>query len=577
MDQRGVDFSKIKLIIWDMDETFWRGTLSEEAVVIADDHIELIKRLTDEGIINSISSKNDEAPVLDELKKAGIDDYFVFNNINWEEKGFQIADKIKAMGLRAENVLFLDDNVRNLEEAKYYSEGLMTAGPDIIPELIEFTNTLGGSDLAHKRLDRYKLLERKTEAMAGSGSKEQFLYDSHISVTINRNCLEEIDRICELVQRTNQLNYTKNRDDKDFLVKLLTNDWNDSAYICVKDKFGDYGIVGFYCFNTREEKMEHFLFSCRILGMGVEQYIYEKLGFPHIDVKEPVTTKLIKDKRTTWISEKYDEEILVDKKAGRLVRLLLKGPCDMSSIEPYLAGASVTTEFNYINSDGFVTTGQNHSMHIWESANLSKKEINDIVDEVPFIIDGDFETKLFSKKYHVICYSLLMDLSAGLYRNKKSGAYISFSSKNFPLTDPGFSQRFINKEIQGHGFDFTEDVIREFAERWEFVGTTPIDLLLRNLDYIYENAPGKPLIVLILGSEIECEKYNEEFAGLAEVYREVNPIIKDYALDHDRIRIIDPTEFISSQDDFEDCINHFSRNVYYEMAGKICEYINESV
>nr|MCR5776622.1 HAD-IIIC family phosphatase [Lachnospiraceae bacterium] len=179
MDQRGVDFSKIKLIIWDMDETYWRGTLSEEAVVIPDDHIELIKRLTDEGIINSISSKNDEAPVLDELKKAGIDDYFVFNNINWEEKGFQIADKIKAMGLRAENVLFIDDNVRNLEEAKYYSEGLMTAGPDIIPALIEFANALGRSDFAHKRLDRYKLLERKAEAMAGSSSKEQFLYDSH--------------------------------------------------------------------------------------------------------------------------------------------------------------------------------------------------------------------------------------------------------------------------------------------------------------------------------------------------------------------------------------------------------------
>ena len=82
MDQRGVDFSKIKLIIWDMDETFWRGTLSEEEVVISDEHIELIKRLTDEGIINSISSKNDEAPVLDELKKADVEELMQVPSLN---------------------------------------------------------------------------------------------------------------------------------------------------------------------------------------------------------------------------------------------------------------------------------------------------------------------------------------------------------------------------------------------------------------------------------------------------------------------------------------------------------------
>ena len=55
------------------------------------------------------------------------------------------------------------------------------------------------------------------------------------------------------------------------------------------------------------------------------------------------------------------------------------------------------------------------------------------------------------------------------------------------------------------------------------------------------------------------------------------PVIKAFAEDHERMRVIDPTEFIHSQADFEDCINHFSRNVYYEIAGRICEYINEAV
>ena len=50
-------FEKIKLIIWDLDDTFWKGTLSEGGVIIPDEHINLIKNLTDAGIVNSICSK----------------------------------------------------------------------------------------------------------------------------------------------------------------------------------------------------------------------------------------------------------------------------------------------------------------------------------------------------------------------------------------------------------------------------------------------------------------------------------------------------------------------------------------
>ena len=49
--------NKVKLVIWDLDETFWTGTLSEGAV--KNPHVELVKRLATHGIVNSISSKND--------------------------------------------------------------------------------------------------------------------------------------------------------------------------------------------------------------------------------------------------------------------------------------------------------------------------------------------------------------------------------------------------------------------------------------------------------------------------------------------------------------------------------------
>ncbi len=570
-----IPYESIKMIIWDLDDTLWNGTLSETGITLSETNIALIRMLTDHGIVNSISSKNDEAPAEDKLKEYGIWDCFVFNNINWDEKGAQIASKIRDMGLRAENVLFMDDNPRNLEEAKHYNDKLMTATPGIIPYLIRYYSQKQPGDLKHTRLAQYKLLERKTEAMTPGVSKEQFLYDSNIRITVNRNCLEEIDRIHEMVSRTNQLNFTKNRDDKTLLTRQITNDWNDCAYIKVRDNFGDYGIVGYYCYNTREKVMEHFLFSCRVLGMGIEQYVYNLLGCPEFEIKQPVAATLAHDKEVPWITESTQEAITEDRIKGNRVRILLKGPCDMSAIEPYLSGANITTEFNYINDRGFVTTGQNHSVHIRESAQLSEDEINEIINEVPFIVKGDFETKIFTEKYHVICYSLIQDLSAGLYKKKGADRYIGFGSRNYDLTSPKYSERFIKKEIQGHGFDFTQEVIDNFSAGWEFVGGISLEQLLDDLDYIYENVPGKPLIILLVGSMIDYEGYNEEFDGLGEIYREINPVIEAFAEDHERIKVIDPTQFIRSQDDFEDCINHFGRNVYYEMAGKICEYINE--
>ncbi len=569
-----VEFEKIKLIIWDLDDTFWRGILSEEQVEVPDDNIELIRHLSDCGIINSISSKNDLDTVKEILEKAGIWDLFVFNHINWEEKGRQIAEKLRAMALRAENVLFIDDSVRNREEALSANSGLMTADPEIIGELRTYYAGVAASDVDRKRLGQYKILEAKNEVRAGFSSERQFLYDSQIKIAIDRNCLEQIDRITELVARSNQLNYTKHRDDREYLVRLITNDWNDCGCVRARDRFGDYGIIGFFCYNTREKSMEHFLFSCRVLGMGIEQYVYNLLGCPAFTVEQPVASDLKQDQQIDWIEEVKDEEILRDKEKSRRVRLLLKGPCDMDAIYPYLAGANITTEFNFVNSIGFVTTGQNHSEHIRESLTITEEEIDKIQKSAPFILPEDFETKLFKEAYHVICYSLQQDFTAGMYENKKDGSRISFGGFRFDLTDEKNRQRYISGEIQNHGFSFTDEIIDRFAEEWRFLGGNSVQRVVENLELIYRNVPGKPLIILLLGSTVPYEGSDEGTEGLLEVYQSVNPIICEFAEKHDRIKVIDPSAFIHSNSDYRDNINHFSRNVYYEIAGQICDLIN---
>ena len=49
--------SKVKLVIWDLDETFWKGTLSEGKVQKVDKNFNIVKSLIDRGIMCSIVSK----------------------------------------------------------------------------------------------------------------------------------------------------------------------------------------------------------------------------------------------------------------------------------------------------------------------------------------------------------------------------------------------------------------------------------------------------------------------------------------------------------------------------------------
>ena len=126
----------VKLVIWDMDETFWQGTISEGPIVFVEENIEAVKKLTDCGIVNAICSKNDFAPVETALKEEqDVWQYFVFPSIDWTAKGARIKKLIADMNLRPANVLFIDDNESNLNEAKFFCPDIQVLRAEELPVL----------------------------------------------------------------------------------------------------------------------------------------------------------------------------------------------------------------------------------------------------------------------------------------------------------------------------------------------------------------------------------------------------------------------------------------------------------
>jgi predicted enzyme involved in methoxymalonyl-ACP biosynthesis len=99
--------NKVKLVIWDLDDTFWTGTLTEGGITPIPGNAERVIELSKRGIINSICSKNDPEAAKAKLTELGVWDYFVFPAISFSPKGKAVADMIEGAALRPENVLLI--------------------------------------------------------------------------------------------------------------------------------------------------------------------------------------------------------------------------------------------------------------------------------------------------------------------------------------------------------------------------------------------------------------------------------------------------------------------------------------
>ena len=214
---------------------------------------EAVIELSRRGIMNSICSKNDEASTLEIIRKLGLSDYFVFPSISWTAKGPRVRAIIEDMGLRPENVMFIDDNIANRREVAALVPGIQVEDETICELFLADPRFRGKSDPDFTRLAQYKLLERKARDRAkATDGVEDFLRSCDIRVTIDYEIEANIDRAVELINRTNQLNFTKSRLPEQpgwAGRKLLRNcraHTRHAGLVRVSDRYGDYGYVGFF-------------------------------------------------------------------------------------------------------------------------------------------------------------------------------------------------------------------------------------------------------------------------------------------------------------------------------------------
>jgi FkbH-like protein len=265
-----------KCVVWDLDNTIWKGVLIEDgrdALELRPGIIEVLRELDRRGIVHSIASKNDRDAALAVLQRFGILDYFVCPQISWSPKSGSVRNVARQLNIGLDTLIFIDDQPFEREEVSVVLPDIRTVDAAVYAQLPSRPDCQGSdtAEAANRRtLYRQQLERQLVEEQYGDEGYLDFLRECHIELEIHSMQPANLDRVHELAQRTNQLNFSGNRYTRDELQAILHNTNYDTYVLSCRDRFGDYGTVGFSIVDRREPRILDLAFSCRIQNKRVE-------------------------------------------------------------------------------------------------------------------------------------------------------------------------------------------------------------------------------------------------------------------------------------------------------------------
>ena len=266
---------KVKCIVWDLDNTMWDGILVEDGVErlrLKDGIADVIRSLDAKGILHSVASKNNADEAMRALKKFGLAEYFLCPQISWKPKSESIKAIAQQLSIGIDTLLFIDDSKFELEEVSTVCPEVrvLNAGQyRTLAERSEFQVPV--TDESRERRKLYQV-EMSRQAVALDFSDDYMEFLRHCQIQLKMRCMteENLERVHELTQRTNQMNFSGNRYDREVLRSLLSTPHLDTYVLSCEDRFGSYGVVGFSIVDRREPRMTDLMFSCRVQSKRVE-------------------------------------------------------------------------------------------------------------------------------------------------------------------------------------------------------------------------------------------------------------------------------------------------------------------
>jgi FkbH-like protein len=276
---------KLKCVVWDLDNTLWRGVLVEdgpEGVKLNEDAAAAVRALDAKGVLQSIASKNNYEDAIAALKKFDLDGYFLAPQISWNPKSEAILRLKDRLNIGLDTFALLDDQPFERAEVTSALAGVVAFDPHDLADFLAHPRLdIPVTEEAASRRSLYKAEEGREEAKTSfSGSYEDFLRSCGMCVQIDHLAAAHVERVYELVQRTNQLNISTCRYTRDEVVDMARGGSPRLAFVVhARDNFGTYGLIGFVVVDVDNSIVLDLMFSCRVQGKLVDDafisWLYE--------------------------------------------------------------------------------------------------------------------------------------------------------------------------------------------------------------------------------------------------------------------------------------------------------------
>jgi len=294
--------SRKKCLVLDLDNTLWGGVLGDDGIsgIKIDktgyyscyyDFQKELKRIKETGVILAIASKNNLDSVIYALNKNPNmflkEDDFSIIMANWKPKSQNIIEISKKLNISTDSMVMIDDSVFEQEEIKNTVKDIDIPNFPNDPTLLRsfaidiFDNYFKPPVINQSDLNKSLQIKSK---MAFDNEKEttnnidDFLNSLNMQLEISINDINNIDRLAQITQKTNQFNLTDERYTSQKLEELIK-----SNHIIfsgrVKDKLGDHGIVLMtiiYIDNSTAE-IKNYYMSCRVFGRNLEFEFLESI------------------------------------------------------------------------------------------------------------------------------------------------------------------------------------------------------------------------------------------------------------------------------------------------------------
>lgn len=273
------NLKKTKVLLLDFDNTLWDGVMAEGVVKQHTERQQLLRTLKDSGILLVAVSKNDPKNIRWSEMALSPDD-FVLQKISWKPKVSSIQEVAAELDLGLDSFVLIDDSPeeRGLVSSQLAKVCVFDSQDPFtwhsLCHLLQFPNAKQTEE-ARSRTALYRAQAQRRETLNPQLDYPAMMASLSLCAKVGLAKAEDLDRVAELVQRTNQFNTTTIRYPKAKLESFITSATHHLYVAELSDKFGALGLVAVVVIELKDGAavFESFVMSCRAMGFGLEQLL----------------------------------------------------------------------------------------------------------------------------------------------------------------------------------------------------------------------------------------------------------------------------------------------------------------